>query len=528
MDPTPLSPTKQTAWTSIPNLARNIDLFNVEITGYVFDFDRNNKKYAHYIMRCTYGKNIRWEVRRRYRQFEKLAELLSLGYINIPKLPGKTLLPVVDDKKVEKRREGLQDFITPLLHREDLFSHPYFCNFFSIPLNIPFMQMNTPVQIGQIVNGRGFAYRDIVIDREWEYALGVSHEYYVTGRVDSYFTNLFSPKKLPSQQSEVTKLTEKPVGVLDILIRADKTFNLSPVNRMDSPGKGYTLPEDSGEDGDREPRSPDSVSSRLRDRGQEEDALGYFNYVRSAERAYKFQAICIAADKDMEIVAVGLDSGDIFVYGYSHPDISSFNSETPYLKAHDKRVMSISFDGNTKRMYSVGEDKKLVSSDLLGKSVIGKVNMPGGKPTNMVYCPALSLCAVSDKDGGIYIADLSHTIPEISMKIVTLLKGPIRGMDAILEQGIVIASSHADGGIRVFRNSSLPQRAGHFTCVLIIQSTPGIRCLRYWPERQEIWTGYEYGGVTVHGGIDLLSPGILKEEANSVRTTCTCTHGINQ
>jgi PX domain len=93
------------------------------------------KEVTYYIIKVDYdGK--KWDVKRRYNDFDDLKKDLAKNNGGIPPMPGKTLWKISGPEFVEQRRVGLEKFLRKLLERQDMFGNDLFLQFLKVSLNI--------------------------------------------------------------------------------------------------------------------------------------------------------------------------------------------------------------------------------------------------------------------------------------------------------------------------------------------------------------------------------------------------------
>jgi WD40 repeat protein len=101
------------------------------------------------------------------------------------------------------------------------------------------------------------------------------------------------------------------------------------------------------------------------------DNLNDLRYQKIWEVPFKSQAICLRHNREIEMIAVGLDNGGIFVVEWNIEDPDQYKSVI-FKQIHQKRVMTIWFDPKRKHLYSVGEDKYLKVYDLAKKDFVAR------------------------------------------------------------------------------------------------------------------------------------------------------------
>lgn len=516
----------QNTWKTLPDLQLNFDFFKAEIVTHMMDVE-NKKKFAYYIIECSYTKQIKWEIKRRYSQFENLAKVLALSFLHIPPLPGKTLFSVTQDSQLDKRKAALNDFLKGLIVRREMFSNHEFNSFLGIPKYVPFLMSNFPVPVGRISNVKNRAYREAFFCFEEDFAVVGGHQVFVANRLDSYFSNFF--KKSDKNRAEVFSQDMKSVGLVEFLRRVDKG-NEAKLAKMHSDTKEDDQPVKQDQmDGDLVPINQDSqiqnISGEIAEKEQEMikemQEEGYFNYQKVFDKAFKYQVISMAWSKQTSMIVVGLDSGDIYLLGYDVADNRNFTSERCLEQVHTKRVMRLHVDEKRRLLFSVGEDKKFACIDLEDKTVVSRLTIPGNKLTHMIVHSPYKMAFIADVDGAIFVIDVSKKYPDLLQKINTLMKGPIRSLIKVPGKDILIASSGQDGLIKAFYNPTMKDGKSSYTCILQIRGPLNARCMAYWPSRKELWVGYARGVVSVYSNVDFDCP-VPDSEVVSARESVTC------
>jgi WD40 repeat protein len=492
-----------------PNIVKDYSLLEMEVGCFMFDYEKG-KKFAYYLITGKYTRHIKWEVRRRYRQFSSLAESLKKSFINIPALPGKTIFTLKEDAALEKRRLGLNSFLQSLISRQELFSSPDFWSFLGLAKHVPFLIANMPIPLGLIQNQNSMGYRDAYISLDQDFGVVASHSIFVANRVDSYFSNLFSKKSQGNQKSLVTKSSEKSVGLIEFVKRVNKGAEIPIIPLPD----GSTGSKHATQLEELKPLTPILLGPK--DKGaKEEDPLGYFNFQKMFDKAFKYQVISLGWCPELLTFAVGLDSGDIFILGYDPGNNKGFVKETSLIKAHSKRVMRFAFDSKRGWVFSVGEDKKLCIISIQEEQTISKMMLPGAGLTHMIYHQSKSILFISEKGPNVYVVNASKKFPELAQKINTHTKGPIRGMQEVFSHNVLLVCSHGDGLIKGFYNERMEDPNGQYLCILQLQTSPNPRCVFYWPQRKEVWIGHSKGNVSVFNNITFDSPPAASTEAQT-------------
>jgi hypothetical protein len=74
----------------------------------------------------------KWEIRKRYSDFETLQKQLRDTFSHLPSLPGKSFFALKKDADIEKRRIGLDTYVKELFLRSEIYSDTNFINFFEV------------------------------------------------------------------------------------------------------------------------------------------------------------------------------------------------------------------------------------------------------------------------------------------------------------------------------------------------------------------------------------------------------------
>jgi len=492
------------------NQDRDYTKLEIEIFDFMYDFEKK-KKVVYYLIRCRYGK-MKWEAKRRYKQFERLHNLLKAAHTEIPGIPPKSLFTIKEGKGMEKRMEGLNAFIKGIISREEVYCNLYFLDFFEFRKMIPLFCLNQMVCIGKIANGK-LGYREAFFSIEENIAITASHDIYVASRFDSYFTNFFSSKKKEEKEASLNSSKEKAVGKVEFLRRHDVKDVMEQLeDKKSSRRRDREMVELE------EPDEKAPVDAKAGTEKKETDEVDYFNYIAHSEKNFKAQVISLAWSSELKEIACGLDSGDIYTYSYDPILIAFFQDEKSYIKVHTKRVMKVVFDTELNRLISIGEDKKTCVIDLGKKELISRLELPGGKLTNIVYHQQEHIGVIADRNNSIFVVDYTKKSPDLLRKVNPGVKGPIRGLEACWEENLLFVSSQADGLIKVFQLENL-RASAELSLLFEIHSVPGARCMFYWRRRKELYVGYEKGVMNVFGNIssdvDSKPPVIRKQ------TTCS-------
>ena len=164
------------------------------------------------------------------------------------------------------------------------------------------------------VENKVMGYRDVVFVNEKNGVAALLGDMSVVSRADSYFTNM----KFPWETSAPAELTFS-VGLFEssVLTRAN------PI------------------------------------------AL-----VKTGSFGYGYQSICLTYNSLLNMMAVGLDNGNVHVYSLEEGRFDKIKEEFS-LKVHSKRVMAVAFDGLKAALFTISEDGYMQTVDPVRRRVLG-------------------------------------------------------------------------------------------------------------------------------------------------------------
>lgn len=419
--------------------------FKVFITGYTEE-TIDGKKVTLYIVECSLNNGQKkWTVKRRFSEFEKLHDEFKKTHRTLPPMPGKTLFSLTNKDDLERRRRQLEEFLQSLASREDVYCKKEFSDFLDLEAQQPTLSVNQLQALAEL-NHKSMGFRDAALNLEEGYGVAALHHIKVTSRIDSYFKGMFQKKKTTETEEIEDKVT---VGVLQFLAR----------------------PKDSKEITD---------------------------LAMVWQKKYTSQAICVALSHKLAKVAVGLDNGDIYVYGFdpANPLSKDNIEETHHAKAHSSRVMRVIFDEKNDRIFSVSDDKKLRVAGTKSKEETSLKGFESGC-TDMAFNPETKVAIVTDSGNHFYVIDMGHTVPAMNVRIKVEVAGPLRGLDVDWKSNLIFLCSYNDGVISIYRSTDLADTNLKPEPHALIKCFTKCRCLKYWKERNEIYVGYSNGYMTV-------------------------------
>ena len=74
----------------------------------------------------------KWDIYRRYNEFDVLKDDLSKKHGGLPSMPGKSLFTMDKQQFAEKRKVGLESFMRKLVERQDVYANEIFLDFLKV------------------------------------------------------------------------------------------------------------------------------------------------------------------------------------------------------------------------------------------------------------------------------------------------------------------------------------------------------------------------------------------------------------
>lgn len=102
----------------------------IEIPEYVTEFQRGDEVVLYVVKINVNG--TKWELKKRYSEFSDLRTDLLQNNGNIPTMPGKTLFKLKRPDQINKRKDGLEDFLKKIVDRQDLYGNERFLEFLKV------------------------------------------------------------------------------------------------------------------------------------------------------------------------------------------------------------------------------------------------------------------------------------------------------------------------------------------------------------------------------------------------------------
>lgn len=263
-----------------------------------------------------------WIIMKDTSDFNILYNKLSITFFDIPSLPEKQLLAQFDAESVNKKKSIYQQFLASCINRKDIYSSSEFKNFLELQKNSPDLCGNTPIMKGGIEflpeSITDFKY---IEDDNIKIIILTTAEMGVNIKTEEEFLNF--KNRLPNENEEF--------------------INANMI-------QGMTM-----------------IFEILNNEGAYEFKLVW-------QRKFKTPNTCIYFDKITKTIFIGREDGFVSVY---KPLEKSHFTELDLvieLKNHFSRITDIWYDVNRAKMYTVSNDRRLVSCNINYNSKMTEIN----------------------------------------------------------------------------------------------------------------------------------------------------------
>ena len=326
----------------------------------------------------------KWQLEKRYSEFEVLhASLLKL-FTNVPKIPSKSLFKVSSYEALTKRRLQLEQFLQECVQRKDIVSNENFKDFLELDKHSPELSYNTPVKISEYVD-LPLGVRDFVYLKYEGVLFLVCSDMNIASRIDSYVTNVNLPWE---------KKTDAHISV----------------------GAVFAY----------------KVSS---------DPKNAYQFDKVWAKSYPIQTGVVVWDADSFTVAVGLDNGKIVFYKVNPESNFLQYEELCEVKPHKDRVMGIAFDHKTGYIYSCSSDKKFIVSEINYQESVTEVTLGSHGFTNLVFEKKNERIFLTNEVGVVFVYSTANFPPTLVNSVQTSSKSAIRGLHIDFKKFYIFTSS---------------------------------------------------------------------------------------
>lgn len=259
----------------------------------------------------------RWILEKRYSDFDNLHSKIHKLFPKFPAMPAKSFLGLsLSLEDLNKRKSGLERFLSECLNRKDITNCEDFRNFIELDKNSPEMSIYKPLKLSEYTE-LPLGIRDFIYLRNEKISFVACSDMNVASRIDAAITNI----NFPWEKKNDSHITVGAVFAFKV---------------------------------------------------RETD--GALKFEKLWAKSYPTQTGVISWDSDSSTLAVGLDDGKIYFYKTSPESNYMHYEEICALTPHKDRVMGIAVEAKSGHIYSVSTDKKFVVSEAnYQESITGKL-----------------------------------------------------------------------------------------------------------------------------------------------------------
>eukprot|EP01017_Pseudomicrothorax_dubius_P028231 TRINITY_DN3344_c0_g1_i5.p1 TRINITY_DN3344_c0_g1~~TRINITY_DN3344_c0_g1_i5.p1 ORF type:complete len:282 (-),score=74.70 TRINITY_DN3344_c0_g1_i5:62-907(-) len=184
----------------------------VTVPGFKFKMVEKNVCFYEVVVNSRDGK--KWELEKRFKDFDTLHQALKRVFSNIPDLPSKSLWTLSEAAQIERRREQLEKYMQLLVGRPDILNSEVMRMFLQIENFAPDAVVNPP-KLLQEISSFVLGVRDFKYEVEKGLLFVGISDMNPASRIDSYLTNM----KLPWEKD--LNITIVTVGALECYVQTD-------------------------------------------------------------------------------------------------------------------------------------------------------------------------------------------------------------------------------------------------------------------------------------------------------------------
>eukprot|EP01017_Pseudomicrothorax_dubius_P008347 TRINITY_DN12737_c0_g1_i1.p1 TRINITY_DN12737_c0_g1~~TRINITY_DN12737_c0_g1_i1.p1 ORF type:complete len:513 (+),score=109.16 TRINITY_DN12737_c0_g1_i1:83-1621(+) len=412
--------------------------FQVAIPSFKIKMMEKNVCYYEVAVSTLDGK--KWVLEKRFKEFDILQKGLKRLFNNLPDLPSKSLFTISKEEKLQKRRENLEKYLKTIVSRRDIMNNEIMKTFLQLENYAPETIANPPKLLRELTFN--FGVRDFKFEQSSGVLfVGLSDTNPAT-RMDSYITNI----KLPWEKGP--NVLVSVVGVVECLLLTDSAE---------------------------------------------------FRFEKLWSKNFGSQVISLDWETRSSRLAVGMDSGRV--------DVFAVDKEMNYMKCRDvftsqvhaSRVMGLFLDNIRGFLYSIGEDKKLIVSEIESSRKLSEITIGASRLTCLNVDKETKRAFISNRGNQLYIYDLTPD-PPVQLHMISLAcVGSIRGLDYDPGKHFLFSACHTDGIINI-HDLERPGREKYAKIIGKLEGKKKARAICWAGIRSEIYVGHKDGTITVWNG----------------------------
>ena len=383
---------------------------------------------------------IKWNIEKRYSEFNKIHDKLSKLFPRLPSIPGQTFTKVTSEQALNKRKELLQLFLRDCVQRRDILQNPDFQAFLDLEKNAPEIVGNNVTQIYDYKKCP-LGVRSFIVVPHREIMLVCCSNMNIISRTNVALTNL----AFGSKKGDECKI---PMGAAFI-------YQCKP------------------------------------------DKKEIYIIHKIWAKPFPTQTGVIYWDDKNEIYCIGLDDGRIFAYkGVPNTHYLQM-SKVCELCFHTDRVMGLALEPNSMKLYSCSTDRTFYVTDLtknevenilINTSLSGYTNMEIDIPNKRLF--------LTNETGELSVYSLKTSPPALVRNLQTSSLSSIRAFHIDYQNNYIFTGNV--GGKICIMNLAPPNKERLISEISNFGvGEQKIRVCRNDPVTYELMTGDENGRVTI-------------------------------
>ncbi len=161
----------------------------------------------------------KWEMEKRYSEFDDLFKAMSKLLPNVPQLPGKSFFKITSYDGLNKRKNQLEQFLKDCVSRKDIVNNESFRDFIEIDKHSPEMAINSPILLSEF-SELPLGVRDFIYLKYENVIFAACSDMNITSRLDSYITNV----NLPWEKKTDAHISVGAAFAYKVTTDSNKTF----------------------------------------------------------------------------------------------------------------------------------------------------------------------------------------------------------------------------------------------------------------------------------------------------------------
>jgi len=397
-----------------------------------------SKAVVFYIVEISKKTGEKWSLEKRFREFDELHKALKKVYGNLPELPQKSLFSLKQSNEIETRRHGLEKYLKVLIVRNDTLSSEALKRFLQVENFAPEVTVTPPKLLGDITN-LVLGVRDFHYQADQGIFFTAISDMSVTSRVDSYLTNM----KMPWEK-EVPPGTTVTVGAVECYLQTGKLEDVK--------------------------------------------------FEKLWTKTFQTQVIVLYWDQATCHLLVGKDDGSVTILKVSSELNYIKYDEVMTLKQHSARVMGVFLESISEHIYSIGEDKRLKIHDLRKNALVEEISVGSSALTVLLPDKENKRLFISNRNGQVFIYDVSSKTPSLLHTLHAHPKGNIRDIYFDSIKNYLISSNYDDGTIALI-DLQKPGKEKYAHNIASLTGRTKVRRIVWSTSRAEIYSAAEDGTV---------------------------------